>query len=421
MANDLHNQDLPPAGGFPPSQQALRIQAAQAAEDAAAADGVPFDSDAEPTTVARYQAAQAALEVDRIEQAQASVSGIVTTNISTKVQEGAAAMLSTFNGTGQFVKMAATAKTFGQYAATAIQAGVNGILGKKDPLNTAAVVGAVSLTNVGIGPSARDVNATINRKKVEDRSHMVSLTSKQTGAMVEFEVMPEVVENRDVEYEAIAPAQFPGAFQKYKGTSSVVWNINATLVSRTSDEATQNLNYLNTLRGWTLPYFGENTRLAYPDKLGAPPDVLILRGFRKGMVGPVPVVIKALNWTFPRDVDYIPTNSVGGEAATPFPTVLQLSINLVESFSTTEFNQFDLAQYRSGDLSEAFSKVLPQPLPPQSGGRGYINPPTAAEIAANQTALPTVTAAKKAITEKTTAYVRTPMGPPRNGTGRFGG
>ena len=36
---------------------------------------------------------------------------------------------------------------------------------------------------------------------------------------VVFRVMPEIVESRTVQYDAIAPAQ-PGAFQKFKGTDS---------------------------------------------------------------------------------------------------------------------------------------------------------------------------------------------------------
>jgi hypothetical protein len=42
-------------------------------------------------------------------------------------------------------------------------------------------------------------------------------------------------------------------------------------------------------------------------------------------------------------------------ASVPFPAVLSIAIQLVESRSVAEFNQFDLAPYRVGDLENAFT------------------------------------------------------------------
>jgi hypothetical protein len=192
--------------------------------------------------------------------------------------------------------------------------------------------------------------------------HIISLRNKLTDEIVEFVVMPEIVEDRGVAYEAIAPPQFPGAFQKYRGTESVRWTVTAMLVSRNSAEARVNYDHITTLRSWTMPYFGENSKI---DKigdganvLGAPPPVLEFKGYR-GVVGSVPVVITSLNWNWPRDVDYIPIED-GNPASKPFPAVINVTINLTESFSTTEFNQFDLTSYWEGDMVGAYNKPVPR-------------------------------------------------------------
>lgn len=278
-------------------------------------------------------------------------------SVSTKVSEGASSMLNTFGGTGPFEKIGANAQSFVAYANTAVQQGstsVANLFASKDAYSVGATAGSAGIKTADSGITATGAKQVMDTSPAPSRDHLFSLTSKQTGDMVEFVVMPEVVENRDIDYEAVAPLQFPGSFQKYKGTSSVVWQLNATLISRTTAEATQNLQILNRLRGWTMPYFGENTAKEFPTKIGAPPDVLTFKGLRDGMIGPVPVVIKSLNWNWPKDVDYIPAYSLttdngdGSNATIPFPTVIQIAINMVESFSTEEFNNFSLSDYHLG-------------------------------------------------------------------------
>jgi uncharacterized membrane protein YgcG len=171
-----------------------------------------------------------------------------------------------------------------------------------------------------------------------------------------------VAESRSVDYEAVAPPQYPTAFQKYKGTHAVEWTVNAVLISRTTDEATENLRIMNRIRGWTMPYFGQRTAARYPKKLGAPPPVLIFTGWTKNMIGPVPVVLVSANWNFPQDVDYIPAYELSkGDTSTngtvPFPTVMRVSMQLRESFSTEQVNGFDLAAFRVGDMEAAWAPL----------------------------------------------------------------
>ena len=365
-------------------------------------------------------------------------------DIKTKAGEVGSRVRSLFSGAGSFKRLAAEANPFEKAAADLAIARAE--IDAEDP--TQRVMDAIDEDIRAMTPdpffatdvdravadlmaeeaqqldsvSAGSINATKQQTEI-DTSHIVKLTELgKRGSQVIFRVMPEVVESRTVEYEAIAPPQFPSAFQKYKGTSSTQWSVNATFVCRTTDEATENLRFLNTLRGWTVPFFGTKTLDQFPDKLGAPPPVLIFSGWRSQMVGPVPVVITSLNWNFPQDVDYIPAKEfapVDGVPnnyrdtgrLVPFPTVIKVAIQLVESFSTEQMNGFSIGDFRSGRFDRAFipmprsnkSTQLPQKTEAQTppagafrglrsdldparrvyaglgpsvgGGRGVINPP----------------------------------------------
>lgn len=282
-----------------------------------------------------------------------SVAGVGTSGFGNKVEEGLLSASDRYGAQTPFTKPTASSPTFFQLSNPLAIAQSQGKTFASPVLDNLI---ANQVKQTPPQASATSTNAAAPKSSGEDKSHLVTLEDNE-GNLIEFLVMPEIVENRSAEYEAVAPPQFPGAFQKYKGTSSVQWNINATFISRTTPEATKNLINLNILRGWTMPYFGDNIKNSFnfSQKLGAPPPVLIFKGFRSAIVGPVPVVITSLNWNWPRDVDYIPATAPDGSAFNvPFPTVMTLTINVVESFSTEQFNNFDLEAYRVGNFEAAF-------------------------------------------------------------------
>lgn len=83
---------------------------------------------------------------------------------------------------------------------------------------------------------------------------------------VQFNVTPRFTEARDVEYSPITPVHMPGSIQVYKNTKSRTFSIGAHFISRTPTEASMNMIYLQTLRGWTMPYFGATSTLSTSDK-----------------------------------------------------------------------------------------------------------------------------------------------------------
>lgn len=199
-----------------------------------------------------------------------------------------------------------------------------------------------------------------------------------------FKVMPRIEESGGAEYDPIVPLQHPGAIQKFRNSTPRTWTITGRLISRTMDEATENLAIMNMIRAWRMPFYGEGTNQSMSNYLGAPPPILTLTAYGPKMIGPAKCVLTNYGWGFPNDVDYVQT-----EQGNPFPVILDISLSLTESWSPAEFSGFDIVKYKQGDLSDdgAFkSTSTPVPKtqsavgvdaseanvePPQAGVRGY--------------------------------------------------
>lgn len=228
--------------------------------------------------------------------------------------------------------------------------------------------------------------------------YKVSLRSTSGQFLVVFDVTPGLSESRSVQYDRLQVTHMPGNILVYKNTESRNFNLSdAKLISRTPAEARKNLIRLNTLRAWQMPYFGTSSKqlqslesqqnkpiseqsdtglghfnltqqiaaakTSFLTFLGAPPDVLYLSayagsdagGIFEGNINSVPVVMTNFEFSYPNDVDYIPVGGVGGETednfvGSPFPTIMSLSIQLQEIHSPREFSNFNIDDYRNGNL-----------------------------------------------------------------------
>jgi hypothetical protein len=213
----------------------------------------------------------------------------------------------------------------------------------------------------------------------------------QHGHKVDFEVTPDLIETRNVNYSAVDPTHMPGQIYTYKNTSSRLFNLsNARFISRTENEAQRNLIWLWRLRGWCMPEFGTNdeTDGAWPfpgwevkqflsvkaaqtdptfnarvelqeaqfesalsdgiNPLGTPPDLLHLTAYsnrQQQHLYKIPVVMQQLSIPYPSDVDYITTKE-----GTPMPTIMTLDMTLVETHAPNEYETFNLSKYKQGVL-----------------------------------------------------------------------
>jgi hypothetical protein len=194
-----------------------------------------------------------------------------------------------------------------------------------------------------------------------------------------FEVSPVLSEARNVEYAAVTPVHMPGSIQIYKRTNARTFSLTAKFISRNRAQATQNMKYLQLLRGWTMPYFGlrsatddvtrsdgtivgTETRIdPNSGMLGAPPDVLYLYAYSNSErasidrsdpvqgyinIKKLPVVITSLSFDYPDDVDYIPVIGTGE----PFPTKMDVRMELAETHSPKQYENFSLSMFKRGQL-----------------------------------------------------------------------
>lgn len=186
-----------------------------------------------------------------------------------------------------------------------------------------------------------------------EETFFVTITSQiNPSRFVKFNVMPVVSESRTVTYQTMSPVHMPGNYQVYENTQSRNFSISdVKLISRNSTEASINLDILKTLRGWTMPYFGVDSDREIKEYFGAPPEPLYLSAYstekNRGHIYKVSVVLSSLDITYPNDCDYISTAD-----GTPMPIIMPItSLTLVETHSAYEYEQFDLAKYRTGQMT----------------------------------------------------------------------
>lgn len=179
----------------------------------------------------------------------------------------------------------------------------------------------------------------------------MKLRSKQTGFTIIFNVTPTIDESRSANYEHISPVHHPGTIQIYKNTEARQFNITVKLIARTAAEASLNVKYINAIRSWVMPYYGQGTaNSSESTRLGAPPDILVFDVYGDKNIAALPVVLTSYHWVYPDMVDYIPT-----EEGIPFPTIMDISLSLVESYSPEEYTSFDITEYRTGNMATAYS------------------------------------------------------------------
>ena len=206
--------------------------------------------------------------------------------------------------------------------------------------------------------------------------------------IVLFDVTPTVSESGAVNYQALDPIHAPGQMMSYKNTGSRTFRIDAKFISRNPKEARNNIERLNVLRGWRMPYFGaESTGITdvkdtvnpahntatigqnltkmqntLRQRMGLPPEVLYLSAYASGIIGGnsrrgnitnVPVVIENLSIEYSPDVNYILTESRGSNdplGGVSFPVIMGIGIDVKETHSPYEYSTFNLPRYYAGIL-----------------------------------------------------------------------
>ena len=195
----------------------------------------------------------------------------------------------------------------------------------------------------------------------------VTISAEPTGDKIVLVVMPTISEDRSATYKSFSPLHHPGEIMKYESTSSRSWRLEAKLISRTSEEASQNVKDLNIIRSWVMPFYGEGTaNRGVSAFLGAPPCILTLTGYGQQNIGPVKTVLENYSTSWPNDIDYIQTLPDAQGVSIPFPVIMTVSLSLKETWSPAEYSGFDILEYRAGNMTAAFTAVSAKPVNPSS-------------------------------------------------------
>lgn len=171
---------------------------------------------------------------------------------------------------------------------------------------------------------------------------LVPINDKAGGSVI-FEFAPEMSKDKTVNYIPITELRQAAAIYIFIGTSGRTFTINAKLISRTIEEAEQNIQILNLLESWTNP----EDNFGYLEGDTGTPMVLRLYGYGERLKG-IPCVITSFSTPFPEDVDYIYT---GSGDKTGIPIVQPVTISLQEVRTPDELDKFSIEAFRNGTLA----------------------------------------------------------------------
>lgn len=198
------------------------------------------------------------------------------------------------------------------------------------------------------------------------------------GGQLVLEASSPVTEQRQAMYTGFDIVHLPTNIHSFKNTSSRKWTVTGKLVSRTKSEAQANSRYLDLVRNWLLPDFGNS---------GATPPILRFFAYSNKNINNRKVVITSYDWTFSDEVDYIYT------ASQPMPVIGQLTINLEEVYSAEEITSQawklevadggEFAPGQNGSSSSRLDITAPSALMQQLG-KANLQPSGAFNTVSNQ-------------------------------------
>ena len=158
--------------------------------------------------------------------------------------------------------------------------------------------------------------------------------------VVIFQASAPITESRTANYVGHDIVHLPTDIFAYKNTTNRTFAITAKIVSRNALEAQANSRYIDLIRSWVLPDFGNS---------GATPPIVMLSAFYNTNITNVPCVLHTYSLNFPEDVDWVYTgaslnksfgknspyvgNNVGSSA---MPVIMSITIDLNEAYTAQQ-------------------------------------------------------------------------------------
>lgn len=178
-----------------------------------------------------------------------------------------------------------------------------------------------------------------------------------------FPYTPEVTTGSEVAYDQTPFIHSNYGYSAYIRSFPKPISISAKFTAQTNDEAIYLLAVLHFFRSVTKSYFGVTPY----ERAGTPPPVLLFQYLGEYQFNDVPVLIKSFDYTYSKDVDYVPVNTSnsslysGGKAVSlPLtssggysyvPVELDVTLELETQYIPSMVrNEFNLDDFRQGKL-----------------------------------------------------------------------
>jgi hypothetical protein len=176
------------------------------------------------------------------------------------------------------------------------------------------------------------------RNNVSNAQQLAQTANGEAGTgTVIFDVQPNVSESGSASYFEIGDIRQAANLLVYMGSPSREFSINGRFVSRSEKEARKNLKYVRRLRSWRMPEKeGSDINLKAPSRLK-------MRGLGNWFNN---IHVRLVNLTIesPEDVDYIRVEGVD------VPIIWPVSVSLKETRSVDELRDFNIEDFRQGNL-----------------------------------------------------------------------
>lgn len=163
---------------------------------------------------------------------------------------------------------------------------------------------------------------------------------RETGNSLVFPYTPTVFVTHTAAYDSMAPTHSNYPFRIYQNSQIDSITVTGTFTVENSREGEYWVAMQHYLRSVTKMAYGETSNA------GAPPPVVKFNGYGDYVFNNVPVVVNQFNYNLNPDVDYIKVDI--GPNGSWVPTMSEISVTLLPTYSRDTVNKFSLDTFVSG-------------------------------------------------------------------------
>ncbi len=198
-----------------------------------------------------------------------------------------------------------------------------------------------NLSNISGNPAAVQ-NEEGNAPASGSSEGKVTIDFKAFGKSVSWPSTPKIAQTIEVNYSTWELQHTNYQPSAFGNRSTPIVTISGPWFSRNAAEAQNTLEAIHLLRSATSMYYGRED-----SKKGTPPPIGRLTAY--GIYNNTPVVVKAFQYDYPNDVDYVTVDMFNGKQSVP--VLFEMSVSLIVQINSIEaVKNYTLDKFLSGGL-----------------------------------------------------------------------